>query len=113
NHTLHAAYAAQGNFDASNADATLHVDQAATSVAINAPSVTYNADGTVTITVNSGAGTPSGTVSLSVDGAAATTATLSGGQASFTVASPAAGDHSLSAGYAAQGNFAGSSSTAS
>src|SRR5205085_9370928 len=46
-HALHAAYAAQGNFAASSADATLNVNQASTTVSIVAPTVTYNGNGTV------------------------------------------------------------------
>jgi hypothetical protein len=112
-HTLEAAYAAQGNFAGSAADASLHVDQAATTVGVSAPTVTYNTNGTVTVTVSSASGTPGGNVSLSVDGGATITQTLDGNsQSVFTLASPAAGDHSLHVVYAAQGNFAGSSADA-
>jgi hypothetical protein len=110
-HALHAAYAAQGNFAASTADATLNVNQAPTTVSIAAPTVTYNGNGTVTLTVGtSGAPTPSGTVTLSVDGGAEQSATLAAdGTAVFTLTSPSAGDHTLHAAYAMQGNYGGSS----
>jgi len=50
-------------------------------------------------------------VSLVVDNGAALTGTLSNGQAQFTLTSPSVGTHTLSASYAAQGSFAGSSAT--
>jgi hypothetical protein len=108
NHSLSASYAAQGGFAASSASGTLTVNPAATSVGVSAPAITYNANGSVTITVSSAAGTPGGNVSLSVDGGAATSKALAGGSAVFTITSPAAGNHTLSASYAAQGNFGAS-----
>jgi len=111
-HTLSASYAAQGNFAASADTGTLHVNAAATTTSINAPTVTYNADGAVTVTVSSATGKPRGNVSLSVDGSAAITQALSlSGSTTFTITTPNAGDHTLSASYAAQGNFAASSDT--
>ena len=112
NHILSATYAAQGNFLASSAFGMLNVNPAATAVTINTSSVTYNADGSANITVSSGAGTPGGTVTLSVDGGTAQAQTLSGGSAVFTIPGPNAGPHDLFANYAAQGNFAGSSADA-
>jgi len=44
-----------------------------------------------------------------VDGGTATTQLLTSGSSTFTLTSPNAGDHSLSASYTAQGNFAASS----
>lgn len=107
-HSLSASYAAQGGFAASSASGTLTVNPAATSLGISAPAITYNANGSVTVTVSSAAGTPGGNVSLSVDGGAASSQALAGGSAVFTIASPAAGSHTLNASYAAQGNFGAS-----
>ena len=42
-----------------------------TTTTVNAPSITYNANGSVTVTVTAASGTPTGNVSLSVDGGAA------------------------------------------
>src|SRR5439155_4641244 len=115
-HSLSASYAEQGNFAASGSPGTLHVNAAATTTAISAPTITYNANGSVTVTVTSTAGTVPGNVSLSVDGGAAVSKVLASGSASFTnsdiaaLTSPNAGDHALSASYAAQGNFAASGS---
>jgi hypothetical protein len=61
-------------------------------------------------TVNVSASTtiqPSGVITYSLDGAAATTVTLVNGNAAFTVPTlPAAGSHTLVLHYAAQGNYA-------
>ena len=107
-HSLSASYASQGSFAASSATGSLTVNPAATSVGISAPAITYNANGLVTVTVSSAAGVPGGNVSLSVDGGAATSRALVNGATTFTITSPAAGNHTLSASYAAQGNFAAS-----
>ena len=112
-HSLSASYTGQGAFANSSATGTLHVNAAATTTAITAPTVTFNANAAVTVTVSSTAGTPAGSVSLAVDGGAATSQTLVNGSTTFTLISPAAGDHSLVATYPAQGNFAGSSQTGS
>jgi hypothetical protein len=108
-HSLSASYAAQANFGASSATGSLVVNPAPTSININAPTITFNANGSVTVTVSSVAGTPGGNVSLSVDGGAATSRALVNGSTTFTLTSPAAGTHTLLASYAAQGNFAASS----
>lgn len=72
----------------------------------------------VTVTVSSTAGAPVGNVSLSVDGGTAAALTLSPVSAIASRANIAAnglsiGTHSLSANYAAQGNFTASSATGS
>jgi Bacterial Ig-like domain (group 3)/Calx-beta domain/Right handed beta helix region len=110
-HSLFASYAGQGSYSASSVSGSLQVTPAATTTAINAPAVTYPSNAVVTVTVSSSAGTPSGTVSLIVDGGAALSAPLSSGTAQFTLTSPNAGTHALSATYAAQQNFGGSSVT--
>jgi hypothetical protein len=112
NRNLIASYAAQGNYGASTGSGTLTVNPAATTMGINAPSVTYGTNGSVAVTVSSSTGTPSGIVTLSVDGGSLLTQSLNGsGIATFTVATPNAGSRSLSASYAAQGNFLASAIT--
>ncbi len=64
----------------------------------------------MTVTVNDPLATPTGSVTLSVDGGAAMTQTLSAGSATFTLVSPSIGFHSLSASYTQTG-FLPSSST--
>jgi hypothetical protein len=82
-----------------------------TTSSLGAPAVTYGQHGLVTVTVNGGLYTPTGSVSLSVDGGAAVSGTLAGGTALFDVGVLGAGDHSLSVSYAAQANFVASSTT--
>jgi predicted small lipoprotein YifL len=110
-HTLDATYAAQGNFGASSASGTLGVGVGATTMTLEAPAVTYGGNGIVTVTIGSAAGTPTGNVSLSVDGGAATTQGLINGSSTFTIPSPSAGSYTLNAVYAAQGTFGASSSS--
>ena len=88
-----------------------------TTTTISAAPITYNANGSVTVTVTSTAGTPTGTEMPAVDGGTPVSKALSSGSATFTntdiaaLTSPSAGDHTLSASYAAQGTFAASSAT--
>src|SRR5438094_472418 len=65
----------------------------------------------VNVMISSPAGTPSGDVSLTVDGGTTLTAPLRNGSAAFTLMAANAGDHRLRAVYAAQGDFLGSSAT--
>ena len=82
-----------------------------TAISIVAPTVTYNADGIVTVTVlpTPSGFTPTGDVSLAVDAGAPTSQPLVAGVATFTITAPAAGTHNLFASYAAQGGFQASS----
>jgi len=112
NHTLSASYAAQGNFAAISANGTLQVSPGTTGTTIGAPTVTYPANGAVTVQMTSAAGVPTGNVSLSVDGGAATIMPVDGtGKAQFTISNPGVGNHTLSASYPLQGNFAASGGT--
>src|SRR6185369_12372077 len=79
-----------------------------TSLLISAPPVTFPSSALVTVTINSNAGTPTGIVSLSLDGGAPLTASLSGGRAQFTLSNPSPGTHTLNATYPAQQNFGSS-----
>jgi Bacterial Ig-like domain (group 3)/Autotransporter beta-domain len=63
---------------------------------------------TFTATVTGNGGTPTGTVTFSVDGGAGTPATLSGGQAVFMTSSLTIGTHNITATYGGDTNFAGS-----
>jgi hypothetical protein len=78
---------------------------------INAPTITYGAAASVTVSVTSAAGTVPGNVSLTVDSGSPLTQALSGGSAVFTISGLAGGSHGLSASYTAQGAFATSSGT--
>ncbi len=113
NHILYATFEAQGNFSACSASGQLSVGLATTTTTITPPAtITYGANGLVTVTVSSGAaGTPAGSVSLSVDSTTLPAQGLVNGSTTFTITSPSAGSHALSASYAAQGNFGASSGT--
>lgn len=88
-----------------------------TSTSLDAPPITYNANGVVTVTVSATEATPTGVVTLSVDGGAPITQTLAPvpsstppkAAATFTLTAPCAGAHTLSASYVEQGNFTASS----
>src|SRR5207253_5313407 len=75
-HNLTAAYAAQGNFGGSSASGLLHVNAAPTTTNVVPANVTFPRNAPVIVTVASVAGVPSGAVTLSVDGGAATTQVL-------------------------------------
>jgi LmbE family N-acetylglucosaminyl deacetylase len=111
-HSITAVYSGDANFETSTSPAVLQtVNQAPTTATISAPAVIYNANGIVTVAVTSGSLAVTGDVALSVNGQSATTLPLSNGSASFTITSPSVGSYSLSASYAPQGNFGGSSNT--
>jgi uncharacterized repeat protein (TIGR03803 family) len=84
---------------------------ASTQTSINSPTITYGANGGVTVTVTSNSGAVTGNVSLTVDSGPPQAMALDNGMATFTIPTPAGGSHSLSASYAAQGNFAASAAT--
>jgi hypothetical protein len=103
-----------GNVEAAKtaAEATTTVSPPiATTIAIGAPSVTYPASANVTVTVTSAMATVTGNVSLTVDSGSPLTQPLSSGAAAFALPVLSAGNHSLGASYAAQGNFAASTAT--
>jgi len=110
-HNLSANYPAQANFAASSATGTIIIAGTPTTTAITAPSVTFPANAQVTVTVTATAGTPSGNVTLSVDGKPATSLPLTNGSAVFTITTPSVGTHTLQANYAAQGSFQSSNAT--
>jgi hypothetical protein len=69
--------------------------------------------GTVTATVAPlapGAGTPTGTVTFTLDGAAQSPVVLTGGSATFNLATLQPGDHTISAAYSGDADFSASSS---
>ncbi|PYV17386.1 MAG: hypothetical protein DMG21_08510, partial [Acidobacteria bacterium] len=106
-------FTGDANHTTSSDSKNFTISPAATTTAIpSAATVTNPANGSVTVAVSSSAGTVTGNVSLSVDGGVPLSAALIGGTATFTLTSPSPGDHTLSASYAAQGNFAASGPTA-
>ncbi len=106
-----ASYAGDGNFAASTSVAvTQTVGAASTTTAITGHTPNPSAVGqgiTVTFTVTSSGGTPTGNVTVS-DGAASCVGTVTAG--TCTLAPTTAGAKTLTATYAGDGNFAGSTS---
>ena len=96
----------------STAAATANITPAGSGIAITAtPTITAGAHGMVTVTVSSAVGTPAGSVSLTVNGGTPLSQPLTNGTATIDLGVLAAGNYNLSAGYAAQGNFAASGPT--
>jgi hypothetical protein len=115
-HSITAVYTnSDGNFIGSTSAALSQtVKSADTTTSISAPAITFGANGLVTVTVaavDASAGTPTGNVTLSVDGGTAVGQALVSGSTTFTVSNPSAGDHLLVATYAAQNNFNASTAT--
>jgi N-acetylneuraminic acid mutarotase len=114
-HNITAIYGGDGNVSGSTSNTVAQlVKSADTRTSISAPAITFGADGLVTVTIaaqDSSAGTPTGSVTLSVDDGPPSTQTLVNGSTAFTISHPSAGDHSLSASYATQNNFNASSAT--
>jgi hypothetical protein len=80
-----------------------------TTSSISAAGITYGTPGSVTVSVSSAGGTVTGNVSLTVDGGTASTLALTNGSAVFNLGILNAATHTLSASFAAQGNFLASS----
>jgi hypothetical protein len=111
-HTLSAKYAAQNGYLAGSGTEAISVSKVATTTAVSSPSVAYGTNGQVTVTVgpNSGTSTPTGSVSLTVNGASFETEPLGAdGTAVFTIPST---DCQLGASYSGDANDFGSASTA-
>ena len=115
-HSVTAVYNGDGNFNgASSAPVTQAVNKAAssTSVASSANPAAFAQPVTFTATVAAvapGAGTPTGAVDFLDGGTALGTASLTGGQATFTSSSLSIASHSITAVYVGDGNFNGSTS---
>jgi hypothetical protein len=106
---LLASFAQQGAFLASSTTGTLTVNGAPVTITISAPTVAFPANGQVTLTVSPT--TAGGNINLSIDGNPATSQTLTNGIAIFTYSGLAAGIHSLTATYPAQGNLGSGAAT--
>jgi hypothetical protein len=111
---LRASYGGSGTFEASTSPVNTHdVDRAGTTMTISTHSPDPSAQGAV-VTVHygvsvdaPGAGTPTGTVTVS-DGVSGCTATVAAGACNIVLTT--AGSRTLIAGYAGDGNFRASSS---
>jgi hypothetical protein len=82
-----------------------------TSLSSNANPSAFGQTVTLTATVSSGSGTPTGTVTFSDGATSLGTATLSSGTATLTTSALSVSSHSLTATYNGDSSFSGSSST--
>lgn len=112
NHTVAANYSGDTNFDPSSGSLPGGQTILASSITTVASSLnpsTFGQTVTFTATVTSGAGTPTGNVTFIIDGISQSPVTLVNGQATFTTASLAVGNHPVSANYIGDANFNSSS----
>jgi hypothetical protein len=114
-HLITASYTGDANFLASTSPQLReHILPAPTTTSLSSslnPS-TYGQSVTLTATVSSSVGTPTGTVSFTDATNLLGTATLSGGQARLSTTLLAAGLHSITAAYGGNASFGSSTSTA-
>jgi streptogramin lyase len=116
-HAITASYSGDTNFAASSQDLTEQVNAPAaatttTTLGASAPTAVFGQAETLTATVNSPAGVPTGTVTFLDGNTVLGTAQLNAaGQAALTV-SLGVGNHQLTAVYGGTGGFAGSTSAA-
>jgi len=111
-HTISATYAGDGNFSGSSSGNLTQTVIEGTSTTLSAPAITYGQQGVVTVKVaaiNAAVGTPTGNVTLSVNGGSSISGTLSHGGFAFKLGVLAAGTYTLAVSYAAQGIYAASS----
>lgn len=115
-HTITAQYLGAPNYSDDSATLGLDVIRANTATVLTStpsPS-TFGQSVALTATVTPvapGAGTPTGTVTFSADGTPLGTATLTAGQATLSTAALSGGSHSLTATYAGDVSFNGSTAT--
>jgi pectin methylesterase-like acyl-CoA thioesterase len=116
-HNLTWTYSGDSNFSGSTTASafvlTVTGINTTTTLGTTTNPITYGQSATITTTVTpaSGMTSPTGSVTLTIDGGATQNAILSGSTASFTVTGLQAGTHSFSASYAGGGFFNSSSTT--
>ncbi|MEX4009270.1 Ig-like domain repeat protein [Neoaquamicrobium sediminum] len=116
-HTIGASYSGDTNNVSSTATAlTQTVNQIATTTAlvssINPSNVGTSVTFTATVTANSGGGTPTGTVTFTIDGAPQAPVALNGsGQATFSTAALVPGGRTIGASYSGDVNYVASSNS--
>lgn len=110
--TAIASTSADPNSSNNSGSASTTVVYYTTTTSIDPPAtVTYPSSASVTVHVSSPSLTPSGNVTLSVDGGSPLTQPLTAGAATFTIPGLAAGVHTLQANYPAQSPFKASSAS--
>ena len=94
-----------------NDQVSVQVISIPTTTSISANTVTFGTPVSVVVSVTSAGGVVTGSVTLSVDGGTPSSTPLSAGSATFNLGALGAGNHRLSATFAAQGAFNASSTT--
>lgn len=112
-HTISAEYFGTNNFIGSaSGTSTQTVAKANTTTSVSGPgSIVYGQPATYTVNVISPGGTPTGTVTFSVDNVAQTPVVLSGGQASFIASGLVGGSRVITAHYDGSASFNTSTGT--
>jgi pectin methylesterase-like acyl-CoA thioesterase len=111
-HKLTWTYSGDSNFVGSTSSSyTLTVSAAPTVTTISGSGVTYGQAASIVANVTSSAGTPSGNVTLTVDGTTMVMQALAGGTTTFSITGLTAGSHSITASYAGGGNYAASTTS--
>jgi len=117
-HSLNWTYGGDSNFTASSTSAAYTLTVTSSTIAtttglnVNASPILYGQSGSVTATVSSGSGTPTGSVTLFVDGVSNQIQSLTSGTVTFSVTGLTAGTHAFTATYAGNSTYAASSTTA-
>ena len=110
-----ASYGGDNTFDAAvTSPLTQIVTQSGTTTVVASPASPFAGPGvplTATVApVSPGAGTPTGTVTFTIDGAAQTPVALAGGKATYVPSALSVGTHAITAAYAGDLNFTASAS---
>jgi uncharacterized protein len=111
-HQISAAYSGdRNNPSGTSAPATIVVDPVTVnlSAACWNSSFSYGPNYQCTVTASSNAGSAQGVITYTYDGGAVFPVSINNGNAQFTITRPSAGSHTVSIGYAQQGNYAAAS----
>ncbi|SEP65238.1 Putative Ig domain-containing protein [Devosia sp. YR412] len=115
-HTVEARFAGDAHFNAINVTApnvTFAAAPSAMTLAASPSTAQFGDSVTLTATLSSPAGPPTGSVVFSIDGVAQAPSTITAGVATLSTSGLTIGPHVITANYAAQGNFGASSATLS
>ena len=114
-HRITATYQPTGIYAPLNVTITQVVNGSSTTTALNCPatSIYVTQPAQLAVVVTSSGGTPTGSITLTDNGATLTTQALAGGAANLTYTGSTAGVHTLIATYVPTGAFAGSSASCS
>jgi hypothetical protein len=115
-HEISMVYSGDSNFNSSFLDPVQTVTKADTTTTVTAPSGSSVFGQPVTLTagvavVAPGSGTPTGTVTFTIDGTPQAPVAVNNAQAAFSTSSLAAGSHTVTAAYGGSASFNGSTSS--